>query len=125
DDRGSGSFCETRLCEDSLLIDVRVVSPAIHFLQYVTESINLITLLINAIDPRPPLRCIQDDPFFIHRKTETMNGNSRRKSETESSSSLESRDPLRISSSSDSLRRYTYLPTPSYAHTHKKALYFV
>ncbi|KAF3593006.1 hypothetical protein DY000_02023946 [Brassica cretica] len=51
-----------------------------------------------------------------------MNGNSRRKSETESSSSLESRDPLRRSSSSDSLRRYTYLPTPSYAHTHTKKL---
>ena len=57
--------------------------------------------------------------FFLQSKTETMNGNSRRESETESSSSLESWDPLRRSSASDSLRRYTYLPTPSYAHTHK------
>ncbi|WZY83090.1 hypothetical protein YC2023_029474 [Brassica napus] len=49
-------------------------------------------------------------------KTETMNGNSRRGSETESSSSLES----------NSLRGYKYLQTPSYTRTQKKKdLYFV
>ncbi|CAG7863824.1 unnamed protein product [Brassica rapa] len=54
-DKGSGSFCETRFCEDSLLINVCVVSPVIHLLQYVIEPINLITLLINSINPRPLL----------------------------------------------------------------------
>ena len=49
---------------------------------------------------------------------------SRRESETESISSLESKDPPCRLSASDSLQRYTYLPTPSYVHT-KKNLYSV
>ncbi|CAN6846272.1 unnamed protein product [Brassica oleracea] len=43
--------------------------------------------------------------FFLQNKTDTMNGNSRRESETESSSSLASQDPPCRLFSSDSLRR--------------------
>ncbi|CAG7876710.1 unnamed protein product [Brassica rapa] len=87
-DIGSGSFCETRFCEDSLLINVRVVSPAIHLLQYVIESINLITLLINPLIHGLHYAALKTTaPSSMLRKTETMN-------ETESSSSLESRDHL-------------------------------
>lgn len=49
--------------------------------------------------------------------TQNMGGNSRRESETESSSSLDSRNPPRRSSASDNLpplRRYAYLQTPCY-----------
>ncbi|WZZ72714.1 hypothetical protein YC2023_084084 [Brassica napus] len=53
-----------------------------------------------------------------------MNGNSRRKSETESSSSLESRDPLRISSSSDSLRSQVPHPKDRVTHHHRSLTFF-